>query len=246
MSLEFLILMTCAIAVIAFLYSSVGHAGASGYIAVMALAGFAQTEIRPIALVLNIVVATITSWQFFRAGHFSFSLFWPFAVLSIPCAFLGGSIKLPNHVFDLLIGAVLIFCAVRFLGKPTEENTAKPPCVPLALSIGAVLGLFAGLTGTGGGIFLTPLLLLMKWARTKQAAAASALFILTNSISGLLGNFSSTQYLPRFTWGFVAAALLGGFIGSTLGSQRFSHGVIKKMLACVLIVAGGKLILTFF
>ncbi len=241
---EHLAFLTLAIGVVAFLYSSVGHAGASGYIAVMSLAAFAPATIRPVALVLNIVVACLATWHFWRAGYFSWRLFWPFAALSVPFAFLGGYLKLPNPVFHLLVGATLLFSAFRFFTKPHSDTHVVAPKLPLALAMGAVLGLMSGLTGTGGGIFLTPLLLFMRWATTKTAAAVSALFILFNSTSGLLGNLSSTQYLPSFTGYFVAAALLGGFAGSYFGSRRFSGALIKKLLACVLLIAGLKLIFT--
>ena len=241
---DHLILLMAAIGVVAFLYASVGHAGASGYIAVMSLAAFSPATIRPVALVLNILVASLATWQFWRAGHFSWRLFWPFAVLSVPFAFLGGYLKLPNHAFQILVGIVLLFSAYRFFTKQLSENETAAPKHAVAIIIGAGLGLLAGLTGTGGGIFLTPLLLFKKWAKTKPAAAVSALFILVNSISGLLGNFSSTRFLPPFTGYLVVAALVGGAAGSYLGSQRFPHTVIKKLLACVLLVAGCKLILT--
>ena len=237
-------ILTLAIAVVAFLYASVGHAGASGYIAVMSLASFAPSTIRPIALVLNIVVACLSTWQFSRAGHFSWQLFWPFAVLSVPFAFLGGYIKLPNHAFQIVVGVVLVFSAYRFFTKQFSDDNIVKPRTSVAVAIGAGLGLLSGLTGTGGGIFLTPLLLFMKWAKTKPAAAVSALFILVNSIAGLLGNLSSTRLLPSYTVYFAMAALGGGVAGAYLGSYRFPHATIKKMLACVLLVAGCKLILT--
>ncbi len=244
MPTDHLIILSLAIAVVAFLYASVGHAGASGYIAVMSLASFSPTTIRPLALVLNIMVACLSTWQFWRAGHFSWRLFWPFAVLSVPFAFLGGYIKLPNHVFQIFVGVILLFSAYRFFTKQFSDAAVVEPKNSVAIALGAGLGLLSGLTGTGGGIFLTPLLLFMKWAKTKPAASVSALFILVNSISGLLGNLSSTRFLPDFTGYFLVAALVGGLAGSYLGSQRFPHAVIKKMLACVLLVAGCKLILT--
>jgi uncharacterized protein len=244
MPADHLILITLAIGVVAFLYSSVGHAGASGYIAVMSLASFAPSTIRPVALVLNILVACLSTWQFWRAGHFSWRLYWPFGLISIPFAFLGGYIRLPNHILQWLLGVVLLFSAFRFFTKQYSEADVKEPSKPLAMTAGAGLGLLSGLTGTGGGIFLTPLLILMKWARTKPAAAVSALFILVNSISGLAGNLSATRSLPSITGAFVVAALIGGSIGSYLGSHRMPHGAIKKMLACVLTIAGAKLLLT--
>ena len=237
-------ILTGLVLVVAFLYSSVGHAGASGYIAVMSLVGLAPVVIKPTALVLNILVASIVTWQFWRAGHFSWHLFWPFAVLAIPCAFVGGYANLPTHVFKVMVGIVLLFSAVRFFWNPAEDNVRKEPARIVAVPIGAGLGLLAGLTGTGGGIFLTPLLLVMRWAATKQAAGVSALFILVNSVSGLLGNVSSTQRVPSFAIPLAAAAVIGGTIGSHLGSKRLPHTAIKRLLAVVLWIAGAKLIVS--
>lgn len=235
-------LLALAILVVAFLYSSVGHAGASGYIAVMTLFHMTPAEIKPAALVLNILVASITTWRFHRAGHFSWSLFWPFAVLAIPLAFAGGYLDLPTRGFKLLVGVVLWVSAIHFLIKPREEAPAGHPPRSAAVPIGAGLGLLAGLTGTGGGIFLTPLLLLMRWARAKEAAAVSALFILLNSSAGLLGNLGATRRFPTFALALAAAAVLGGAAGSHFGSSRFDPVVIKRLLAVVLMIAGTELL----
>ncbi len=246
MTFQAILLLCAGIAVVALLYSSVGHAGASGYIAVMTLFGLAPAVIKPAALVLNILVACLTSWHFRRAGHFSWTLFWPFAVLSIPFAFLGGAINLPTHIFKVLIGIVLLYSAARFVLKPRadEEEKETPPNRATAISVGAGIGLLSGLTGTGGGIFLTPVMIFLHWARTKTASAVSAFFILVNSIAGLLGNVTSTRQLPVFAMPMVAAALTGGAIGSYLGSRRFSTVFIKRLLAAVLTIAGFKLIFT--
>src|SRR5437870_8718522 len=244
MTFEHLSLISVAILVVAFLYSSVGHAGASGYIAVMTLFGLAPPVIKPAALVLNILVACLAAFQFWRAGHFSWQLFWPFAVASVPFAFLGGYLNLPTHVFKTLVGLVLLYSAARFLIRPKRDEEPRQPARALAISVGAGLGRRSGLTGTGGGIFLTPLLIFMRWARTKTASAVSALFILVNSISGLLGNISSTKQLPLFALPLVVAAVTGGAVGSYLGSRQFSPHFIKRLLAVVLIIAGLKLIFT--
>ncbi len=241
---EHLALLTLAVLVIAFLYSAVGHAGASGYIAVMTLFNLAPAEIKPTALALNILVAGIGAWQFWRAGHFSWRLFWPFALLSIPGAFLGGTLNLPAHVFKILVGAVLLFSAARLLVYPPREQEPRPPSRPLALGLGAGLGLLSGLTGTGGGIFLTPLVIFMRWAGTKTAAAVSALFILVNSAAGLLGNLKATRHFPGFAWPLAVAVVCGGAAGAYLGSRKFQHTHIKRLLAVVLLIAGLKLILT--
>lgn len=244
MSPEYVFALTLGIFVVAFLYSSVGHAGASGYIAVMSLLSVAPASIKPIALTLNILVASIGSWQFWRAGHFSWRLFWPFALLAVPLAFIGGYINLPAQAFKVLVGAVLLYSAMRFLLEPPLEHEPHEPPRHWALLSGAGIGLLSGLTGTGGGIFLTPLLLIMRWARAKPAAAVSALFILVNSVAGLLGNVSSTRRFPAFALVLVVAAGAGGSIGSYFGSRRFDPAVIKTLLAVVLLIAGTKLILT--
>ena len=236
--------LTIAIFFVAFLYSSVGHAGASGYIAVMSLFGLSPLVIKPIALALNILVASIASFQFWRSGHFSWRLFWPFALFAIPFAFLGGYINLPTQIFKVIVGVILLFSAVRFLYPSKVESVIKEPTRLIALSSGAGLGFLAGLTGTGGGIFLTPLLLLNQWATVKSAAAVSSLFILVNSIAGLLGNLSSTRSFPSFTAVFAISAIVGGTLGSYLGSNRFEPILIKRLLAFVLTIAGLKLILT--
>ncbi len=238
------ILLFIAIAVIAFLYSSVGHAGASGYIAMMALWGIAPATIRPTALILNILVATLGSIQFWRAGHFSWNLFWPFAVLSIPAAYVGGYLQLPAAILKITIGVVLLFSALRLFFRKGDPPETSPPSKPAAIGIGAGIGFLSGLTGTGGGIFLTPLLLFCRWAKTKQASAASALFILVNSISGLIGFISSKRPIPSLAFSLAAAALAGGGIGSYLGSRKFAVRAIAILLATVLVIAGCKLIFT--
>ena len=238
-------LLVCAsLLVVAFLYSAVGHAGASGYIAVLTLFGYAPEVIRPIALVLNILVAAIGTIQFARAGHFSWKLFWPFAVLAVPLAFVGGYVSLPTHWLKVLIGSVLLFSAVRLVMKPGPDSEGHPPAKGTAIVVGGGLGLLAGLTGTGGGIFLTPILIFMKWAGTKSASAVSALFILVNSAAGLAGNFSATKSVPAFALSFAGVAIVGGTLGSYFGSRKFDVIIVKRLLALVLLIAGLKLVLT--
>jgi uncharacterized membrane protein YfcA len=244
MSPEFLIFLSLAVFFVAFLYSSVGHAGASGYIAVMTLFSLAPSEIKPTALALNILVASIGSWQFWRAGHFSWRLFWPFAILSFPFAYLGGYLNLPTHIFKVIVGVVLLFSAARFLMPQIVESEPHIPSKPVSMGFGAFLGFLSGLTGTGGGIFLTPILLHMRWAKIKTAAAVSALFILVNSVSGLLGNFSATKNVPLFALPLGIAVVIGGTLGSYLGSKKLQSSTIKRLLAFVLIIAGAKLIFT--
>lgn len=228
---------------IALLYSSVGHAGASGYIAVMSLAGLAPEVIRPTALLLNVLVAAIASFQFWRAGRFSWPLFWPFALAAVPMAFAGGAAALPARVFKIAVGIVLLLSAAWLLRKPRGAAEPSAPRRSVALGAGAGIGLLAGLTGTGGGIFLTPLLLLRRWARAQAAAGVTAPFVLVNSLAGLAGNLSATRDLPGLALPLAGAVALGGFVGSSLGSRRLPHAAIERLLAGVLVIGGGKLVL---
>ncbi len=226
------------------LYSSVGHGGASGYIAVMTLLGLTGAEIKPTALLLNILVSSVGLYQFYRAGFFRWKLFWPFALASVPLAFVGGSLNLPDHIFKVVLGIVLLFSAYRLLIQSPRVETEKSPSLASSLFSGGGIGLISGLTGTGGGIFLTPLLLLLSWSSVKVAAATSAAFILVNSISGLAGLLSSQKTIPDFAWYLMGSALMGGSLGSYLGSKRLEPNLIKRLLAVVLIIAGFKLFFT--
>jgi hypothetical protein len=210
----------------------------------MTLVGLSTAFIKPTALILNIFVACLSTWQFYSAGHFRWRLFWPFALLSVPCAFLGGYLNLPVHIFKILVGIILWFSAARFLMRQRPESEAREPKLRVSIPVGGALGFLSGITGTGGGIFLTPLLIFMKWARTKNASATSALFILVNSISGLAGNLSGARSLPTMAVPLVVTVVIGGATGSYLGSRKFSAEMIKKFLACVLLIAGYKLIFT--
>ena len=238
-TLSLLILLAAA------LYSSVGHAGASGYLAAMALFGLAPAQMKPTALCLNIIVATIATFRFYRAGCFSWSLFWPFAVASIPLAFVGGAITLPTTVYRQIVGVTLLYAAFRlFLFTRAKADTTATRNVPVIAAIlwGALIGFLSGLTGVGGGIFLSPLLLLMGWADARHTAGVSAAFILVNSIAGLSGNFSSVQTLPPALVYFALAAVVGGLVGSEFGSRRLASLTIRRLLAIVLVVAGLKMI----
>lgn len=246
MTMEYtgVVFLSLVIGLVAFLYSSVGHAGASGYIAVMALWGLSPPEIRPTALVLNILVASIGAYQFWSAGHFSWKLFWPFALLSVPAAYFGGYLQLPVSILKTLIGLVLLFSAARLFFRKEDPPEIVRVSRPTAIGTGAGIGFLSGLTGTGGGIFLTPTLLFFRWARIRQAAAVSALFILVNSISGLAGYFTSNHYIPALGIIVAPAAVIGGVLGSHLGSRRFPVRIISLLLATVLVIAGTKLIFT--
>lgn len=225
------------------LYSSVGHGGASAYIALMALFGLPAQVMRPTALVLNVIVATFTSARFVHAGLFRWRTLWPFLIGAIPMAFIGGGIILPTHFYRPLVGVVLWLSAARLLWpKPlgTAETVKDPPIIA-AIAAGAGIGLLSGLTGTGGGIFLSPLLLFLGWATPRAASGIAAVFILVNSISGLLGNLASLQQLPETLPLFAGAALAGALVGTTLGI-RLPSTMIVRALALVLIVAGAKMI----
>lgn len=243
MSVSLLLILSVCIAAMAVLYSSVGHGGASGYIAILALFSLAPAAFKPTALVLNILVSAIAAIYFSRAGHFSWHLFWPFAATSIPFSFLGGYLRLPTHVYQPLVGIVLLASACRLFPRKDRETTGElRPSITVALMVGAVLGFLSGLTGVGGGIFLSPLLLLLGWARVKEVSAVAALFILVNSIAGLLGHIGSLQTMPRYVPILAMAALAGGIIGSFFGSNRIPAAGIVRALSVVLIIAGFKLL----
>lgn len=232
----------------AILYSSVGHGGASGYLAAMGLVGVAPVIMRPAALVMNIAVASISLYKFTRANGFRWRLFLPFAVTSVPMAFLGGRIQLPVAWFGLLVGAVLLYSAVRlFLETVTvrvePRRVTGPPPVAVALVVGAAMGLLSGLTGVGGGIFLSPLLVLMGWATVRDSAAPAAAFILTNSIAGLIGLLTRQPTLPEPLPYWVAAVIVGGLIGASFGARRLDNRRLRQALAAVLVVAGAKMVL---
>lgn len=235
--------LAACIFVAATLYSSVGHAGASAYIALMALFGIEAAVMRPTALALNIIVASLASFRFIKAGLFRWRALWPFLVTALPMAFVGGTIDLPSEVYRPLVGIVLWLSAARLLWpRPlrVEQESGDPPLY-LALPAGAAIGLLAGLTGTGGGIFLSPLLLFMAWAPTRTASGVAAVFVLANSISGLAGQAASLDSLPAELPLFAAAALAGGLLGTTMGI-RLPQRAILKTLGVVLLIAGAKLI----
>jgi uncharacterized protein len=230
----------------ALLYSSVGHAGASGYIAAMALFGLEPTVMKPTALVLNILVASIATVQFYRAGYFSWKTFWTFALGSIPLAFLGGSLSLPASMYKQVLGIILLFAAYRLFQftKHVAKTNVQPAPSWLAISLGAGIGFLSGLTGVGGGIFLSPLLLFMGWTEMRQTAGVSAAFILVNSMAGFAGNYASVQFIPSALPFWSSAAIIGGFIGSRFGSHQANPDLIRRLLAVVLAIAGLKMIFT--
>ncbi len=269
-------LLALLILAAAMLYSSVGHAGASGYLAAMALFGLAPEVMKPTALVLNIFVASIGTYRFARVGCFDWRLWWPFAALAVPLAFVGGAVTLPGHIYKQIVGAVLLVAAANLLlrrqstpanasnnpvetsGSPARLADAqrvqpRRPPIWLSLICGGALGMLAGLTGTGGGIFLSPLLILTGWADPRRTAGVSAAFILANSVAGLAGQLVGVQggsplaglrALPHEIVVWAPAAVAGGLIGSYFGARRLGNPTIRRLLAIVLVIAGVKMIFT--
>ncbi len=232
------------IPIVAFLYASVGHGGASGYLALMALFSFPPPMMKQTALLLNLFVAGGAFYHYYRAGHFNKNLFIYFAIGSIPAAYLGGMGTLDLWIYKKILGFILFFAVARMLFTHTSEKriTQQISVIP-ALLMGIVIGYFSGLIGIGGGIILTPLILLLQWGNMKEAAAVSALFIWVNSASGLIGQFSSGVALSSATFILVALALVGGLLGSYYGSRRWNNRKLEYFLALVLTTAGIKLIL---
>jgi len=231
---------------IALLYSSVGQAGASGYLAAMALVGLAPEQMKPAALSLNVLVATIATIRFGRAGCFSWRLFWPFAVTSIPFAFIGGGLQLPGWIFKPMVGAILMFAAYRLLFtlRGREETARKRVPLAAALALGSGIGLLSGLVGIGGGILLCPLLLCLAWADARRAAGVSAVFVLVNSMAALAGHLNRLHSLPSGIGIWALAAMGGGIVGSGLGARRFDNRTLLRILGALLAVAGLKMLLS--
>jgi uncharacterized membrane protein YfcA len=238
------LLLTALFFAAALLYSSVGHAGASAYLAAMALVGVPPAIMRPTALILNLFVATIVTVRFARAGHLPWRSLVPLAIGSVPAAFIGGSIDLPGELYRLLVAAVLLVGAWRLATAPVLADDENHPGVPwlAGMASGAAIGLLAGLTGTGGGIFLTPLLVLAGWTGTRDAAGLSGSFILVNSIAGLAGLQSGGLILAPALPLWIAAVVAGGLIGSWLGADRYSVLSLRRALAFVLVLAAAKLV----
>ena len=229
-------------AVVAFAYSLVGHGGASGYLAIMALLSFTPALMKPTALVLNLFVSLIAFVQFYRAGHFRWKLFWPFAIVSIPCAFLGGRIDLDPLWYKRLLGLCLVVAALRLFGLFSRRDHAisEPPIV-LALFFGAAIGLLSGLLGIGGGILLSPVLLLAAWADAKTAAAVSSLFIFVNSAAGLIGSRSEMAVIDPSMFLWIGATVIGGLLGSWIGARRAPEPRLRQVLGGVMVLASIKL-----
>lgn len=233
-------------ALAASLYASVGHGGASAYLAIMALFAVAPETMRPTALALNLVVASVAAWSFAQRGQTNWRLLAAFAVTAVPAAFIGGLISLPPALYRPLVGVVLLAAAVRLFWQPERlaERPVSPPSLAVSLPAGAGLGLLAGLTGTGGGIFLSPLIILFGWEEARRTSGVAAAFILLNSAAGLAGNAAGLRALPAELPWFVAAVAAGAVIGTWAGVSRLPRHRLLQALALVLVVAGLKLILS--
>lgn len=231
--------------IVAFLYASVGHGGASGYLALMALFSIAPETMKPTALLLNLFVAGIAFYHYYKAGYFKMKLFLAFAITSIPAAFIGGLVELEADIYKKILAVLLIFAILKMLPifnrEPEETKDVK---LFTGLIVGAVIGFFSGLIGIGGGIILTPLILLLHWGNMKEAAAVSALFIWVNSASGLTGQLISGTELSSQSFMMVLVAIIGGFLGSYYGSKKFNNQLLRYLLALVLSIASFKLFFT--
>lgn len=236
--------LLAGIALAATLYSAVGHGGASGYLAVMAIFGISAALMKPAALTMNIVVAGLVFIRLCHAGFFSARLFWPFALGSIPLAFFGGAIQLHERAYQYLVAVALLVAAWRLLLASHEPPTRTAPHLGVALPVGAGLGFVSGLTGVGGGIFLSPLLLFLRWANMRTTAAISAAFILVNSIAGLAGLYTAGITLPRGLPWMMLAALAGALVGSELAVRRLVPVRLRQLLGVVLVIAAVKMFIT--
>jgi uncharacterized membrane protein YfcA len=240
--LEHMWLFLAILPIVAFLYSSVGHGGASGYLALMALFSFAPETMKPTALLLNVFVAGIAFYHYYKTGYFNKKLFMSFAIASIPLAFLGGMTEVDTTIYKKILSVLLIFAVLKMLNVIGKKSTViKDVKLWQGVIVGGVIGYFSGLIGIGGGIILTPLILLLHWGNMKEAAAVSALFIWVNSGAGLIGQFSSGVTLSSQSFVLVGIALIGGFFGSYYGSKKFDNKLLRYILSFVLIIASVKL-----
>ena len=234
----FFILAMC---LVAYLYSSVGHGGASGYLGLMALFGIDVVLMKPSALILNLFVSSIAFISYYKAGHFRLRLLIPFAITSIPGAFLGASLEIPPEVYKKILGVALFIAAMRILIRPNDDAEGRKVSIPLALVSGALIGVFSGIIGIGGGIILSPLLLLTRWAKMKETAAVSAAFIFLNSLSGLSGHLSAGMEVSPKIFLWVVVVVVGGVLGSWTGGFRLSVKQLRYAITLVLFIACMKL-----
>ena len=239
-------LLLAAVFGVAFFYSSVGHGGATGYLAALALVGVAPVSAKVAVLITNVLVASVAFWRFYKAGHFDLKIFISFAVASIPCAFLGSKIHISPQTYKIILGTVLSIAGIILLFRSrwqTDDVAVKKCFLPVALLIGALLGFLAGLTGIGGGVFLSPVLYLFRWVKPKTTGGIAAGFIIVNSIAGLVGaGWEKITHAGPLLW-LTLPAVIGALLGTHLGARRWSSVTFSRVLAGVLIFAGGKLLL---
>lgn len=243
--IEYIWLFLLILPIVAFMYASVGHGGASGYLAMMALFGFLPETMKPTALLLNLFVAAISFYYYWKNGHFNLKLFLVFAIASIPLAFIGGMIEIDASLYKKILGVLLIFAILKLLNVFGKENdTINEVTLWKGLLVGGIIGFFSGLIGIGGGIILTPIILLMKWGKMKEAAAVSALFIWVNSASGMIGQLSSGVILDPQAFILVGIALIGGILGGYFGSKKLNNKYLRYLLIFVLVLSCVKLFTT--
>jgi uncharacterized protein len=238
--------LIAAVFAVAFFYSSVGHGGATGYLAALTLLGFQALDVRVAVLIVNVLVAGIAWWQFWRAGHFDCRVLLSFVVISVPCAWLGSRVHISPELYKIVLGAVLTVAGLILLLRSrwqTDDVPIKKFFLPLALLIGAVLGFLAGLTGIGGGVFLSPMLYVFRWVKPKTTGGIAAGFIVLNSIAGLVGTgWEKITHAGPLLW-LTLPAVIGALLGTHLGARRWSSVTFSRVLAAVLIFAGGKLLI---
>ena len=242
-----ILFIAVAMFVMAALYSTVGHGGGSGYLAVLAIAAIAPEQMRPTALLLNVVVSSIATWKFVATGTFRKDLFFPLICASVPAAFVGGFVEVPGNIYNPIVGVVLLYAAVRLFVPIKGTEQTKKPILYIVLLAGIIIGFFSGIIGVGGGIFLSPLVLLLGWTTAKQTAAISAPFILVNSIAALGGIAADSGGLPvdtNFIAPFAIAVAIGGLVGASFGSKKLGHQGLRATLGVVLLVASVKMFLT--
>jgi len=243
--MEILVLFYCLLFLVAFLYASVGHGGARGYLALMALFSITPEVMKPTALLLNLFVSLTAFIQFYRGGHFRWKVFWPFALASIPMAYLGGLVVVDGNIYKKILGLLLLVPIIRFyFFNNTKVEEQRQSGFALSLLIGACIGFLSGLIGIGGGILLSPLLLLLKWTDQKETAAISALFIFVNSMSGLAGQLTKGIQFTTDMYTYVIVAFIGGLCGAYFGALKFRQVILKNVLATVLVLAAYKLLFT--
>ena len=240
------LILCAAVFAVAFFYSSVGHGGATGYLAALALIGIAPASAKVAVLIVNIFVAGIAFWRFYKAGHFDWKIFLSFAIASIPLAYFGSKIHVSPQTYKITLGAVLSVAGLVLLFRSrwqTDDVAVRRCILPVALLVGAVLGFLAGLTGIGGGVFLSPLLYLFRWVKPKTTGGIAAGFIVVNSISGLAGaGWEKITHAGPLLW-LTLPAVIGALLGTHFGARRWSSITFSRVLAAVLIFAGGKLLI---